>query len=514
MSFSRSSHHDELRRQELERPPRHTQLRREWRRYSPSWPVDSSSPPPDYRSYSTSPVRSARLYHSQPSPSETSRAPWRPPPPPPVSLPPPHYVDLARPSTKKNKALVKKTITPKLLVLDLNGALVWRNRSYRAHMSNPRPYLSCFLEYLFLPEPQSDNGNKSGDIQSVRPWEVFVWSSAQPHNVRAMVEVCFGSRWIEGIWEQASEEGKKGVEDGEGRLLGVWARDKMGLKGSDYYPTSPYSEKTIVLLDDSPLKAVFQPWNHIVIPEFDKALHRSSRLAAGLKSDHYNDYDDGEASTSQIGQDPEMDKILLAVIGILDQLRYVSNVPLWVRAGGLTFDLDETNLHPPTHESLPSHENYEHWFDNQEVYLRWVAKGEEALKRKGIEVRHGLDISPYSPSREPQDGIFHDAPILRSPSLHLREGREESRTRHYSPSRPASCLSSSPSNDHLDFEVSEGEMERTKSESALARRRREERAREKVVRKARKAQQQFAIPLRPERRPCNSTVSKGGGNER
>lgn len=262
-------------------------------------------------------------------------------------------------------------------------------------------------------------------------------------------------------------------------------------------PTSPYSEKTIVLLDDSPLKAVFQPWNHIVIPEFDKALHRSSRLAAGLKSDHYNDYDDGEASTSQIGQDPEMDKILLAVIGILDQLRYVSNVPLWVRAGGLTFDLDETNLHPPTHESLPSHENYEHWFDNQEVYLRWVAKGEEALKRKGIEVRHGLDISPYSPSREPQDGIFHDAPILRSPSLHLREGREESRTRHYSPSRPASCLSSSPSNDHLDFEVSEGEMERTKSESALARRRREERAREKVVRKARKAQQQFAMYAEP-----------------
>lgn len=262
-------------------------------------------------------------------------------------------------------------------------------------------------------------------------------------------------------------------------------------------PTSPYSEKTIVLLDDSPLKAVFQPWNHIVIPEFDKALHRSSRLAAGLKSDHYNDYDDGEASTSQIGQDPEMDKILLAVIGILDQLRYVSNVPLWVRAGGLTFDLDETNLHPPTHESLPSHENYEHWFDNQEVYLRWVAKGEEALKRKGIEVRHGLDISPYSPSREPQDRIFHDAPILRSPSFHLREEREESRTRHYSPSRPASCLSSSPSHDHLDFEVSEGEMERTKSESALARRRREERAREKVVRKARKAQQQFAMYAEP-----------------
>lgn len=261
-------------------------------------------------------------------------------------------------------------------------------------------------------------------------------------------------------------------------------------------PTSPYSEKTIVLLDDSPLKAVFQPWNHIVIPEFDKALYRSSRLAAGLKSDHYDDYDDGEASISQIGQDPEMDKILLAVIGILDQLRYVSNVPLWVRAGGLTFDLDETNLHSPTHESLPSHEDYEHWFGDQEVYLKWVTKGEEALKRKGI---HGLDISSYPPSREPQDGIFLDAPIasLRSPSLHLREEREESRTRHYSPSKPASCLSSSSSDDHIDFEVSEGEMECIKSESALARRRREERARDKVGRKARKEQQFFAMYAEP-----------------
>ncbi|OWZ49673.1 hypothetical protein C368_06947 [Cryptococcus neoformans 125.91] len=521
MSF-RSSHHDGFSGQELEKQPRHTRSGKEWRRYSPSWPVDFSSPPPDYRSYSTSPVRTSRLYHSRSSPSETTRVPWRPPPPPPVSFPPPHYVDLARPSTKKNKALVKKTITPKLLVLDLNGALVWRNRSYRAHMSNPRPYLSCFLEYLFLPETPSDNENKPSDTRSVRPWEVFVWSSAQPHNVRAMVEGCFGSRWIEGIWEQASEDGKKGTENGEGRLLGVWARDKMGLKGFEYSrkvqttkdlrkvlshlietkklpdPTTPYSEKTIVLLDDSPLKAIFQPWNQIVIPEFDKALCRSSRLAAGLKSDHYDDYDDGDASTSQIGQGPEMDKILLAVIGILDQLRHVSNVPLWVRAGGLTFDLDETNLHPPTHESLPSHVDYQHWFNDQEVYAKWVAKGEEALERKGIEVRHGLDLLPSPPSRETQGGVFHAAPIapLRSPSLDSREEREESYTR-YSPSRPASCLSPSSSDDHLNLELSEEEVECTKSESAFARRKREERAREKSARKVSKGQQHFAAYAKP-----------------
>lgn len=68
-----------------------------------------------------------------------------------------------------------------------------------------------------------------------RPWEAFVWSSAQPHNVRKMVETTFGEKWVQGVW---SEEGVIEQDErrrrGEGRLLGVWARDKMRLSEEHY----------------------------------------------------------------------------------------------------------------------------------------------------------------------------------------------------------------------------------------------------------------------------------------
>ena len=74
----------------------------------------------------------------------------------------------------------------------------------------------------------------SGD-SALRPWSVFVWSSAQPHNVRSMVEMGFGPRYIQGVWQaEAKKSSLARAKSGEGRLLGVWARDKMGLSESDY----------------------------------------------------------------------------------------------------------------------------------------------------------------------------------------------------------------------------------------------------------------------------------------
>lgn len=130
-------------------------------------------------------------------------------------------------------------VEPKLLVLDLNGALVYRSASGMAktRRAYPRPFLHNFLEYLFGPDADG------------RAWEVFVWSSAQPHNVRKMVETTFGPEYSRGVWDQpertASNEAKeqegeevqmtgdgKQVKD-SGHLLGVWARDKMSL-GENY----------------------------------------------------------------------------------------------------------------------------------------------------------------------------------------------------------------------------------------------------------------------------------------
>lgn len=95
----------------------------------------------------------------------------------------------------------------KLLVLDLNGTLVFRPEKRR--ISNidgsqmrpvhPRPYMRAFALYL----------------QKHETWEAMVWSSAQPFNVDRMVDSAFG-------------------QDLRGCLKHVWARDRLGLSAEDF----------------------------------------------------------------------------------------------------------------------------------------------------------------------------------------------------------------------------------------------------------------------------------------
>ncbi|KXN91240.1 hypothetical protein AN958_01762, partial [Leucoagaricus sp. SymC.cos] len=198
----------------------------------------------------------------------------------------------------------------KLLVLDLNGTLVYRSphKPFRGPHAQgasttavavddvyaqfdpsqprpiravyPRPYLASFRNYLFHP--------------NTKRWlDTMVWSSAQPHSVDDMVEKCFGDR---------KEE-----------LVAVWARDRLGLNASDYgrkvqttkdldkpwkelnsassdvenpvetpEPSSSttddekrnHSAKTTLLLDDSSLKAHLQPYNHLCLKEYDLVMRR------------------------------------------------------------------------------------------------------------------------------------------------------------------------------------------------------------------------------------------------
>jgi hypothetical protein len=109
----------------------------------------------------------------------------------------------------------------KLLVLDLNGTLVYRSphRSFPGRRgrdvyaqfnpskprplrtAHPRPYLTSLRNYLFHP--------------STKCWlDTMVWSSAQPHSVDDMVDKCF--------------------EDKIEELVAIWARDRMGLDANDY----------------------------------------------------------------------------------------------------------------------------------------------------------------------------------------------------------------------------------------------------------------------------------------
>ena len=82
-----------------------------------------------------------------------------------------------------------------LLVLDLNGTLIYRHQSFQTY--TPRPFLRKFLKYAFA--------NHS----------LLVWSSARPHNVKGICARLFS-------------------RDQRQMLLGEWGRDTFGLTSEQY----------------------------------------------------------------------------------------------------------------------------------------------------------------------------------------------------------------------------------------------------------------------------------------
>jgi hypothetical protein len=145
----------------------------------------------------------------------------------------------------------------KLVVLDLNGTLIYRpNSRKQPRKMIARPFLQQFLAYLF------DN------------FVVMVWSSAKPDNVNVLVEI--------------------GLGDYRHRLIACWARETLGLEPKHYdlnvqcyknlhriwasndiqrhMPSHPsharFDQRNTILIDDSSLKAAAQPHNLLEIPEF------------------------------------------------------------------------------------------------------------------------------------------------------------------------------------------------------------------------------------------------------
>lgn len=151
----------------------------------------------------------------------------------------------------------------KLLVLDLNGTLLFRSphvrreykpryrRGFRGsnyhghtpHLPDPdpyadpttlrplrsvyaRPYLTSFRQYLFHP--------------NTRLWlDTMVWSSAQPHSVTDMVEKCFGEK--------------------KDDLVAIWARDTLGLEEKDYRAYPRHTPRLLLIM---PLNYELQTVKH------------------------------------------------------------------------------------------------------------------------------------------------------------------------------------------------------------------------------------------------------------
>ena len=256
---------------------------------------------------------------------------YRPPPrsPSPPSLPRPPHSRTATPpppqgpsseyiatSDDPSHLLTDPTSSRKLLVLDLNGTLLYRSShpsknaprypipgqggfQPRLRSVHPRPYLPSFKSYIFHP--------------SNKGWlDVMVWSSAQPHSVNDMVDKCF--------------------HDQRHHFVAVWARDTLGLPQHLYstaippithttvdtqytftnfisvpriskfplkarkvqtlkdlnipwsklftpdspvvesHSTSRHTAMSTLLMDDSPHKAELQPYNHLCVKEYSNVI--------------------------------------------------------------------------------------------------------------------------------------------------------------------------------------------------------------------------------------------------
>ncbi|CAG8579939.1 7605_t:CDS:1 [Acaulospora colombiana] len=253
------------------------------------------------------------------------------------------------PSKKYLEILSRKSVrlskpTPKLIVLDLNSTLLHRSKKKRTR-GTLRPYLKEFLQYLFdSTEGTSENFDFS----------VMVWSSARPQTVDALVDKAFGryrsrlvaiwSRKKFGLNEHAYHRKVSVIKD----LETVW--DELNRHHNNHdgssseslndgiYTSITFSPSTTprsvpstnniiemlpqaidldtinntsshiwdqtntILIDDSPSKAVLQPYNAIHLLPFDSPRRQLAK-----------------------------DKELLNIIKYLEFLKYQDNISAYMK---------------------------------------------------------------------------------------------------------------------------------------------------------------------------------------
>jgi hypothetical protein len=232
--------------------------------------------------------------------------------------------------------------------------------------------------------------------------------------------------------------------------------EPAGAETSRFYRPDPDfnpSLQSTLLVDDSTIKACMQPFNHIPIPEYTlESLEATNRVREAEKEGRHSrrgSHDSGREDDREIetragilrqifGADPatllydasvdtarqayddnsesKLDGILLAVIGILHEIKDVVNLPAWIAAGGLlpsmehtltqdiaekgwsyiaSLDCDSTqtaaqqgSISHAAPTLLPSHPDYKHWYQSPMHTLYWVRRGLIALHERGIDPRH------------------------------------------------------------------------------------------------------------------------------
>lgn len=144
-----------------------------------------------------------------------------------------------------------------LIVIDLNGTLLYRPNRKKPTLFHMRPHAQTFLKYC------------------VDTFKVVIWSSARPENVKAMCNTIL-------------------TPDIRSRVAAIWGRDKFGLTKADFdlrvqcykrlsmiwkdpmisasHPAFRegyrWNQTNTVLIDDSREKARTEPHNLVEVPEW------------------------------------------------------------------------------------------------------------------------------------------------------------------------------------------------------------------------------------------------------
>lgn len=286
---------------------------------SPYWPY--GAPPLPYNSINYyMPQMSQPTYWQYPQPRQ-SQAPFPQPSSsgtvyltassPPFKNPPEEVNPLAHIPEPTQDYILSTSLPPyrletpntKLLILDLNGTLLYRRRhsgrdrnmDMRRSSQKPllRPHLAEFMDYIF------------------RHFKIMFWSSATPRNVHAMISAAT-------------------TDSQRTQIVTIWDRQSLGLSSSAYRSKSitfkdlnkVFTDESLrvdgawdisntILLDDSVIKASNQPYNHVCVPEFL------------VEREHWEKEAEGVGGWK--------DDVLWQVAGYLDELRYQGHVARFIK---------------------------------------------------------------------------------------------------------------------------------------------------------------------------------------
>lgn len=198
-----------------------------------------------------------------------------------------------------------------LVVLDLNGTLLYRANKKNPQSCKTRPGVIPLLKYLF------------------EHHTVMVYTSARAMNAQPMVETFMHPAYrnkLAAIWTREdldlTQEQYQGKVQVYKKLEKIWADRGIQSTAPDGVP---WDQTNTILIDDSIEKAAAQPYNLVLVPEYTKQDNPESQLQTGNHK-HTKIHTEAVAQAIKVQSD-----ILKQLELKLEALKYQADVSRLVR---------------------------------------------------------------------------------------------------------------------------------------------------------------------------------------